>query len=148
MQGNEEDAQDAFRKAIEVDPLYVSPYGVLAELKLRVNEVDEAARLASKGIELNPYEMSTHYINAIAQYYLGNLEKAVASIEKIQGSSEAHRFPTSHRLLGSIYAEQKKYIPAAKEFHSFLATNPPDEEAEEVNTILKEWEKAGLLPSS
>lgn len=148
MEGNEAKAQDAFRKALEADPLYIPPYGVLAELKLRANEIEEAARLTSKGLELNPYEMSTHYIHAIAQYYLGNLQRAEASLETIHASSEADRFPASHRLLGSIYAEQKEYSSAADELHKFLATGPPEEEAEEVQNILKDWEKAGLVVSS
>jgi len=148
MEGNEAKAQDAFRKALEADPLYIPPYGVLAELKLRANEIEEAARLTSKGLELNPYEMSTHYIHAIAQYYLGNLQRAEASLETIHASSEADRFPASHRLLGSIYAEQKEYSSAADELHKFLATGPPEEEAEEVQNILEDWEKAGLVVSS
>jgi cytochrome c-type biogenesis protein CcmH/NrfG len=146
--GKESQAQDAFQRAIDADPIYLPPYGVLAELKLRANEVEEAAQLSSKALELYPYEMSTQYIHAIAQYYLGDLEKAVTSIETIHESSQADRFPASHRVLGSIYAEQRNYTDAAEEFQRFLATNPPDEEVEEVKKILNDWEKAGLLSSS
>jgi Tfp pilus assembly protein PilF len=148
MEGKETEAGNAFQKALEADPLYLSPYGVLAELKLRGNEIEEAARLASAALELNPYVMSTQYIHAIAQYYLGNLDSAVKSLEIIHTSREAHLFPTSHRLLGSIYAERRDYASAAEEFRTFLATDPPEGEAQEVMKLMDDWEKAGLLISA
>ena len=136
MEGKEAEAHDAFRNALEADPHYLPPYGVLAEIELRANQNAEAARLAGAALALNPYVMSTHYIHAIAQYYLGDLDKAEASLKRIHESSEAHLYPASHRLLGSIYAERSNYISAAEEFQSFLGTDPPDEEAEEVKKIM------------
>ena len=147
-EGNEAESRLAFRKAIEADPVYLPPYGALAELELRGGKNEEAARLTEKALELNPHVMSTQYIHSIAHYYLGNLEKAVEAIEKIHDSSEAARFPATHRILGSIYAEQRRYQEAAAEFQRFLETNPPDQEAADVRNTLETWKQSGLLPST
>lgn len=145
MEGKEPEARDAFRQAIEADPQYLPPYATLGELELRANNVEEAARLTSRAIELNPYAMASQYFYAIAQYYLGDLGKAEESLRKVQASSEAERYPASHRLLGGIYSERGEHGAAAEEFRRFLETNPPESDAEEVRKILDEWKKSGLI---
>jgi len=146
-EGRQPESREAFRKALEADPLYLPPYGSLAELELRDNHIEEAARLTVRALELNPYDMTNQYIHAIAQYYLGHLDQASESLHVIHASNDSDRFPASHRLLGSIYSEQKDYTAAAEEFQHFLATDPPAEEAREVKDLLEEWQRAGLLPS-
>jgi hypothetical protein len=145
LEGRESEAKDAFRHAIEADPQYIAPYANLGELELRANNIEEAARLTGRAIELNPFSIGSHYFHAVAQYYLGDLDKAEESIRKVQQSSQAASFPMSHRLLGGIYSERGKYSAAAEEFDRFLATNPPERDAEEVRKILEEWRAAGVI---
>jgi tetratricopeptide (TPR) repeat protein len=145
VEGKEPEAKNAFRHAIEADPKYIPPYSNLGELELRANNIEEAARLTGRAIELDPYSIGSHYFHAIAQYYLGDLDKAEESILKVQASSQAEAFSASHRLLGGIYSEQGKYKAAAEEFDRFLATNPPEHDAEEVRKILGEWKAAGVI---
>lgn len=145
MEGKETEARDAFRRAIESDPQYLPPYSTLGELELRANNIEEAARLTGQAIELNPYAITSQYFHAISQYYLGNLEKAEESIQKVHESGEASQYPASHRLLGSIYSERGKYADAAAEFRLFLETGPMENDAEEVRKILDEWTKLGLI---
>lgn len=146
-EGNEAGSRQAFRKAIEADPFYLPPYGALGELELRGGNNEEAAKLTGRALELNPHIMSTQYMHAISQYYLGNLEEATRAIERIHESGEAERFPASHRILGSIYAEQQKYGEALEQFQSFLETDPPQQDADDVRSIIENWRNAGLLPS-
>jgi len=145
MEEKETEARDAFRRAIEADPRYLPPYATLGELELRANHIEEAAQLTGRAIELNPFDVGSQYLHAIAQYYLGETGKAEQSIQRVQESSEAERYPASHRLLGSIYSERGEYAAAAEQFQRFLKTGPPENEAEEVRKILDEWTKSGLI---
>ncbi len=138
-------ARHAFQQSIAADPRYVKPHVSLAQLELQTGGLEEAVRLVEKALELDPYWIPASYCNAIAQYYLGEIEKAEESIRKVQESSESYLYPASHHLLGNIYAEKGQYDAAVQEFRLFLETDPPDNFASEIKTTLDEWKKAGLI---
>jgi len=140
-----EAARAAFRQAIATDPGFIYPYDFLAQLELQNGQMEETVRLTAKALELNSNWISARYYQAIAQYYLGNLEGAEESLRIVQKSEDSAAYPSSHYLLGHIHAERGEHQDASVQYSLFLETNPPEDLGSEVRTTLAQWKETGLI---
>jgi len=145
LQGKESEARAALQHALEADPDFVTPYLVLGELEIHANQWEKAAEFMGKALELNPYLSHAHYFYALANYYVRRDQLAEESLIQVQQSPDAHLFPASHYLLGSIYESRGAYQAAAVQLRRFLETGPPENLADEVKKKIENWESQGLI---
>lgn len=145
VSGDETSAAQAFQSAAEADPSFVSPLLTLSELHLRAGRWKNAADLSSQALALNPYIVPGHFCHAVARYYLGDLDLSLASIEVIQQSEQAGRFPQAAYLKGMILAEKGSFDEAIVELKNFLATGPPQPVIDEIRSNLTRWRDEGKI---
>lgn len=136
-------AREAFTKSVSADSKYIDPYIYLAMLEMEEGRWAETARLAEQVQELNPYITHAHYLSAISNYQLGQLDLAEKFARQVQSSNEAKRYPVSHYILGAIQARRGDYASAASEFRLFLETKPDPNTSAAVHKMLAEWEQQG-----
>jgi len=77
---------DLFRFVV-AEPSNARGFGLLAKLRLRQNRLSEARSLAAKAITIDPKLVSAKLTLALANYYLGDIEQAKATLNSI-GSNE------------------------------------------------------------
>lgn len=141
-------ARAAFRRAADADPQYVSPYLALATLAVSETNWPEAAKMSRQATEMNPYMTRGWYFRAVANLYLGQLNEAERAVQKVQSSPEATQYPSTHYLLGSIFALRKNYLSAASEYRRFLQLRPKADGADKIRGKLDEWVQKGLIKKS
>ena len=142
---DEEGARKAFQQAIESDSKYVRPYLSLAMLEGQKNRWQEVARLTDRVLELNPYIGQAHYLRAMANFKLGNVDLAEQSILEYRKHVPSKQPPQSFFLAGAIFASKGKYASAATEFRQFLKMSPDDQRGDQVRQQLLSWETQGLI---
>ncbi|MDA2927494.1 tetratricopeptide repeat protein, partial [Acidobacteria bacterium AH-259-G07] len=138
-------ALEAFEKSAAADPDYLLPSLGIAELRLQQNRFQEASDLVSQVLKRNPEVMRAYYIQAFANYSLGNVDVAEQSIRRVQDGGEARSYPGTHYLLGMILATKKDFRSAAAEFRRFLELTPLFTNAQELKQQLLDWEAQGLI---
>ena len=141
-------AQQALKQAIATDPNYLSPVLTLARIELEQRRWEEVARLSDGVVELNPYHTYAYYLNAAANYSLGQYGRAEKSARTVVESRDGGRFPQSYFILGGIMAQQGNIPSASAEFNRFLQVEPQGALAEQARQILAEWQQQGLIGSS
>ena len=145
LQANEPGAREALHQALEADPNFIPPYLVMGELEIHAREWQRAVDYLEQAIRLSPDLAHAHYFHALANFYLERDGEAEASLLKVHQSQEAHLFPASHYLLGSIHADRRDFVAAASEYRLFLQTDPPEDLIAEVTRKIEEWEDKGWL---
>ena len=138
-------AQQAFQKAIASDAKYITPYLSLAGLEVNRGHWEKTARLSRQVIELNPYVIRAHYLNAAANYALGNLDIAEESARRVAEDQEVRNYPQTWFILGGILAQKDNVSSATAEFRHFLEVQPEGPLAERVKLILSQWKEQGLM---
>ena len=141
-------AQEAFERAVAVEPNYVGPYLPLALLRLDERRWKDAAQLSRQVLEQNPDVINAHYSLGVASYFLGNLDAAEKSSRKILNSSEARNYPRMRYLLGIVLAGKGNFPSAAAELRRYLEIIPDAPEAEPLKEELQKWEAEGRIRSA
>ena len=142
---DESDAQKAFESAAASDPKYVQPPLAMMELESRRQRWDQVSQWSAKVIELNPYLMTAHYYQGIANLHLRRLEQAEESLTKVRASRKADDYPYAGYLLGLLLSDKGNFDAAAKELRRFLKLRPEAPEGDRVKTFLSEWEAKGFI---
>lgn len=141
-------AREAFTKAIAADSSYTIPYLHLARMEVRLGDLKEAVRLTTKLLELDPYNLESHYLHALANYYLNRFDLAEKCLRILEKNGDAKDYPGTHFMLGVILARQGKISSGAEQFRRFLALTPgreEDEIREDLEAQLAQWEQEGLI---
>jgi tetratricopeptide (TPR) repeat protein len=141
-------AREAFSKAIAADSSYVIPYLSLARMELRLGSLEDAVMLTSKLLKLDPYEPESHYLHALANYYLDRFDLAGKHLRILEKNGDAKDYPGTHFMLGVILARQGNISSGAEQFRRFLALTPgreEDEIREDLEAQLAQWEQEGLI---
>ena len=86
-----------------------------------------------------------YYYRGAALLRLGTLKEAEKTALDALQTVDAKVFPETHFLLGEVYAEQREYPLAAREYRIYLAEGPSGEWGNYVNTRLNEWELLGII---
>ncbi|MGH8630229.1 MAG: tetratricopeptide repeat protein, partial [Burkholderiales bacterium] len=105
LQGDEPAAEEAFRRAIELNPNYAQAYHWYGSLVERLaNRMDEALRLAQRARELDPLSPLLRANLALILDALGRFDQARAELEKAIELEPG--FPVAYATMGilKIYA--------------------------------------------
>jgi tetratricopeptide (TPR) repeat protein len=75
-----ENAIEAYRKAVELDPNYFDAWHALGMAYLRAGKIQDAIAAGKRSIEINPNDMLAH--TSLSMYYMKAGDKAMAEKEK------------------------------------------------------------------
>ncbi len=117
-----DDAEVAYRQAIELDPGLACAYTNLGNLRYRAGATEDARALYIKAIELEPDQPEGQYNLAFLTYEEGALERAV---ELFQCAIELDPgFADAHFNLGMALIEMGRDDDATSHFTRYLALEP------------------------
>jgi tetratricopeptide (TPR) repeat protein len=132
-----DEAEAAYRKAIELDPAYAAPWANLGHLlEDRFERFEEAEAAYRKAIELDPMDTAPRAaLGLLMEYRFERLEEAEAAYR------EAFKFDPGNALpwvrLGDLLADQpKRYDEAEAAYRKAIELDPTD-------TV--PWAKLGIL---
>jgi protein O-GlcNAc transferase len=116
------------QRAIALDPNHSEARTLLGYVELEVRgDADAAIREYRKVIELRP-DLPQAYSNlAAAQKKKGELEEAIASLNKALARNPAYAAALTMR--GGIHAERNRWADARRDFEAALALDPDDDGA-------------------
>ena len=138
-------AHQAFEQAKAADSEYANPYLSLALMNLEEARWEEAADLCSQALELNPQLTKTHYLNALANSYLGRINVAEESALLVLDSNQAQTYPLIYYVLGFAESQRGDFPSAAARFRSFLEIQPNVSLAGKLREQLAQWQERGLI---
>jgi tetratricopeptide (TPR) repeat protein len=137
-----EGARKSFAQALAADSKYVNPYLELGLMAVREQKWQEAADQSDKLLRLNPVDFPRAWmVNALANYYLKNMDAAEKSAREGISRDTIHKYPVLHRILASIVAQKQDYTAAAQNLRDYLRLAPGASDAEDVKKQLAEVEK-------
>ena len=140
-----EGARQAFGKAIDADPSYLTPYLPLIRMELTEKHWKRAAKLAEKCRRLNPYLGEAAYYHAVAAFNLGDVGTVEKALDAFEASEDARRFPQGFRMAAFLHAKKGDYPKAASAMRMFLEASPKSQHAGGIHRKLKEWEQMGVI---
>jgi len=139
-----DEAREAFSKAIAADANFVPPYVELARLAAQDRSWQEAADLAEYAAQLNPLDFpAAFYLDGMANLYLGRLDAAENSVHKAQRIDSQNRLPQTHLLLASILHRKKDHAAEIIQLRDYLRLAPHAADAEMVRSQLQVLELTG-----
>ncbi|MEB3356313.1 MAG: tetratricopeptide repeat protein [Synechococcales bacterium] len=123
-QGDTQTAEEAFQRAIALNPLEVSAYNNLGCIFLRFARIEEAIALFQKALALQPQSAPLH--NNLAQAWVeqGNWDAAFAAYEQALRSDPT--FELAYYNLGRLWHHQQQYDRAIACFQRAIELNPDD----------------------
>jgi tetratricopeptide (TPR) repeat protein len=129
------DAIQSLLRAVDIDPEYLPPYSLLANLSGTSSEADtRIAHSLTHLIALHPDHAEAHYDYALAlwkRYKRTPNAQATAEIEaqlKVAISQDSQD-ADAHYMLGVIYADTGDYTDAAEELSQSVELNPDNAES-------------------
>jgi tetratricopeptide (TPR) repeat protein len=142
--GDNAAARHAFETAIRADSKFVPPYLELSIVELRAQKWQALADVTEKAVRLNSFDYpEAFYYNAVANYYLKNMDQAEKSAREADRLDTHHTIPQNHDLLGVILAQRGDYAGAADQFRAYLKLAPDSDNAPKVRQRLNQVEAAG-----
>ncbi len=128
-----DEARDAFSRALEADGNYVSPYIGLARLAAMVPNWQETADLTKHALELNALDLPYgYYLNSLANFNLHNMDDAERSAFKLKRLDAVHRFPEIYLVLAGICRSRHDNAGEAEQLRTYLKYAPQAENANQV----------------
>ena len=140
--GDAESAKKSFTTASEADPKFVQPYLERAVIEWRGEKWQEVADLTASVIKLDSFDYpQAHFLNALSNYYLKNMEAAEKSAREAVRLDTRKQYLTTLRLLGVILAQKADYSGAAEQFKAYLTAAPSAQDATAVRSQLTQVEQ-------
>jgi tetratricopeptide (TPR) repeat protein len=141
-QGRNQEARDAYTKAIELDELFVNPYIRLGGLALSERKWQEASDLTEHALSLDPVSFpEVYYLNALANLQLNRLDIAEKSARQEQRLDSAHQIPQVFLVLANILARKNDTQGSIAELQDYLKYAPHAKDAATVRSVLDQQEK-------
>lgn len=120
------EAEKQFREILKGDPNSVDALNHLAEILAAQKLYSAAIGYWDKALSLEPGNIDAGIARAIALSENGDQNVAISSLQQIV---RAHPdLSVAHFNLGTVYANQKSFRPAADEYREALRLNPADGE--------------------
>jgi tetratricopeptide (TPR) repeat protein len=138
-------ARDAFQNAVKADPKYAPPCVTLALLDLEQKRPKDAVRMADQALQLMPHLAEAHYYRAIASVSLGDIDATEGSLQAIQASPDATRYPRTHFMMANVYLQRRDIKNAARELRTYVKFEPNSRAGKASKKQLAEWEAQGLI---
>ncbi len=120
--GRHEDAIEAFKRAMELDPINASAHVELAGVYEKLGKFDDAAATYKKAVELRPGDWTS--VSAIGAYYFrrGQYQDALANFRRV--TELAPDNSSGYSNMGAVSWMQGQYRDAAASFEKSLALRP------------------------
>lgn len=137
-----DEAWRAYTRAIETDGLFVKPYLKLGWLASREQKWQIAAEYTDKALDLDPVSYpEMHYLNALANFNLGNLDMAEKRAQQEQRLDRQCRFPQVFIILANIYILRNDTERSIEAMRNYLKHAPNAVDADIVRSRLKSQER-------
>jgi tetratricopeptide (TPR) repeat protein len=141
-QQSTEPARAALTKAMEADPLLVTPYVELGLLAATDAKWQESGKYLDRAVELDPVDFpQAWYADAVANYNLKKYDAAEKSARAAVKLDPRHANPRSGYLLGLVLAEKQDYAGAAAELTAYIKLAPNAPDLAQVKEQLAQFEK-------
>jgi len=142
-QKRNQEARDAYTKAISADSQFVNPYIQLARLAGMEQKWQEVAEVTDKALALDSLDFPEGYFfNSIAYYYIGKLDIAERSARKAQRLDPLHRLPRTNLILADIL-EKKHDLPGCiEQLQGYLKITPLPSDADKVRSRIQKLEES------
>jgi len=140
-------AKLSFQRAVSADAKYVPPYHGLAELAFQAQQWPEAAHMTEQVLALDSVSYpGAYFFNAVANYYLLNLDEAEKSARQGIKVDSGHQVVKLYYALGLILVKKQNYQQAAFCFRQYMHATTETAELEAANRQLAEIAK--LAPAT
>ncbi|MBP8129507.1 MAG: tetratricopeptide repeat protein [Candidatus Hydrogenedentes bacterium] len=134
--GNSAGAEDAYQKALELEPGAVEVQRNLGRLYLRQQRLEEAARAFQTALELAPDEAQSHNDLGEVLRQMKRNDEAVRAFETALRLRQD--YPAAHYNLGLTYTNMNRAAEAVRHFEQYLALLPDAEDAGQVRAWIEE----------
>lgn len=132
-------AKLSFQRSLAADDKYVPPYQGLAELAFQSKQWPEVVHSTEQMLALNPVSFPVAYFfNAVANYYLPNLNAAEKSARQGIKVDSEHQIAKLRYVLGIILLKKQDYQQASFYFHEYMKLTTESAELEAANRQLAE----------
>jgi hypothetical protein len=149
-QGNRENGENCFLRAIEEEPKFIRPYLGLAQIAFQDNNWSSTANWSSKVLDLDSNYPQALYWHGLAAFYLRNFEASEKSLSSLYESGHSRNYPFGLFPLGVVHANQGKIAEAVKELDLYLQLMPenqiPEAQRKEMEKQIASWRSEGLAP--
>jgi tetratricopeptide (TPR) repeat protein len=140
-----EGARKAYAQALAADPKYINPYRQLVGISFKEANWKDASDTSSRLLKLDPVDFpDIYFCNAVANYYLKNLDEAEKSAREAQKLDPNNHIPKTAQLLGAILAEKQDYAGAAEQIKKYLTLVPEGQESDVAKKQLADVEKMAV----
>lgn len=125
-------------KAIESedDEIKAAGFALGGELMHKTNSDDQAVRMLSNAIQIDPTYQNAHRLLGAIYYDLGLMQDAVQHLRQV--SLLAPEDSTPHRFMGLIHKDYEQYRLAIADYHESLKRDPFQPEREAILVELAE----------
>ncbi len=139
-------ARDAYRKAIEIDKLFIGPYIGLARLSAKENKWLDVIELTEQALDLDPIAIPEgHYLNTLANYKLNRLDRAEKSALRGRRMDLENRIPKINLILANVLARKNDPVGAAAAMKAYLKAAPYAPDAAFIRSRIQESEKLAKI---
>jgi tetratricopeptide (TPR) repeat protein len=139
------EAEEQFRKAIDLDPKWTQPYVNLAQSQLLHNDFDGMMKTSEKVLAVDPMLALPNFFNAVGYFSMGRLEEAEKSALTAERTDQG-RTPQIQLLLARIYEARGNAPDALARYKQFLKESPDAANAPKISARVAELEQAGVKP--
>jgi tetratricopeptide (TPR) repeat protein len=138
-----QEARAACEHALEADPKYLKPYLQLARLALSDGRIEDAGRITTRALALNPVEFpGLYYYDAVVDLRLKRLDDAERSARRAAELDSNHEIPLAESLLGTLLAAKGDRSGAIEHYRKYLQISPDATDASTVKRRIAELEAA------
>jgi Tfp pilus assembly protein PilF len=133
-----DDAENAFRRALNTDPQDYDAKLNLGFLLLKKNEFAEAQEMLEDAKNINQTAAAPCYYLGLlyfSQHKLAEAKNAFESAEKLKSDKD---YPKAHYYLGGIYWGEKQYKKAADELEKYLIIDPHAKDADQTRKAIEQ----------
>ncbi len=142
------EAQHSFREAVTQDSRFIPGYDELARLALQQHQWKELAEVTDRIVQFSPDSTPEYwFLNSAANYNLGNVEKAGASIERALRLDPKRQLPQMEYLYGLILAGKQDYKSASEHLTTYLQLAPRANDADTARKALTDFQQKANLAS-
>jgi tetratricopeptide (TPR) repeat protein len=117
-----ERAEEAYRKAIELDPSLANAVTNLGNLRFRRGAVHEAEALYLRALDIDPAQPEAHYNLGFLAYDRGDIDGAIARFRRAVGLDPA--FADAHFNLAMALEERGRASDARAHWEAYLRLEP------------------------
>lgn len=120
--GRKQEAENLFKKSIEVNPRYVEAHSDLGVVYYDAGKIDEAVRLYRYALSVDPRHTGAYYNLGVALRGLGDREGSAKAFEKLLEISPDDA--EVHNKLGVVYSEMGMKDRAVDAFRKAIEADP------------------------